>query len=97
MTGIQEILTLVLLFVCIIFLPRLFKGTGKAAGRHRKNFSFSGKMRLAIVLSLIFPLVMSLPLPPSQPENRFLFFLGGILPVLICWAGAWILQGFRKK
>jgi amino acid transporter len=97
LAGIQEILTLILLIACIIFLPRLFGGN-KASGRKKaKRLSPSGKLRLAIVLSVVFPLVMAVPLPPWYPENRPLFLLGGILPVVLCWAGVWIFQGFRKR
>ncbi|MFK5953506.1 MAG: hypothetical protein QM498_10650 [Desulfobacterium sp.] len=97
MAGIQEILTLILLIACILFLPRLFGGN-KASGRKKaKRLSPSGKLRLAIVLSLIFPLVIAVPLRPWHPENQSMFLLGGLLPVVLCWAGVWIFQGFRKK
>jgi len=97
LAGIQEILTLILLIACIIFLPRLFGGNRSSAKKKAKRLSPSGKLRLAIVLSVVFPLVMAVPLPPWHPENQPMFLLGGILPVALCWAGVWIFRGFRKK
>jgi len=97
LAGIQEILTLILLIACIIFLPRLFGGNKSSAKRKAKRLSPSGRLRLAIVLSVIFPLVMAVPLPPWYPENQSMFLLGGLLPVVLYWAGVWIFQGFRKK
>jgi len=99
LAGIQEILTLILLITCIIFLPRLFGGNRPpSAGKKIKTISSaSGKLRLAIVVSVLLPLVMVAIFPPWHPENQILFFLGGVLPVIIYWAGVWILQGFRKK
>ena len=97
MAGIQEILTLILLISCIIFLPRLFGGNRSFTRKKAKRLSPSGKLRLAIVLSVIFPLVMAVPLRPWHPENRSMFLLGGLLPVILYWAGVWIFQGFKKK
>ncbi len=97
LAGIQEILTLILLIACIIFLPRMFGGNRSSTRKKAKRLSPSGKLRLAIVLSVIFPLVMAVPLPPWHQESRSIFLLGGVLPVVLCWAVVWIFQGFRKR
>ncbi|SMC75589.1 hypothetical protein SAMN02746065_10974 [Desulfocicer vacuolatum DSM 3385] len=98
MAGIQEILTIILLITCIIFLPRLFGGGRPSAGKKKAGpISPSGKMRLAIVMSILFPLAMAAVLQPWHGENRLIFLFGGIFPVVMCWAGVWIFQGFKKK
>jgi len=97
LAGIQEILTIILLIACIIFLPRLFGGSRPAAGKKQKTMALSGKLRLAIVLSVVFPLAVAMVFPPWRPETGLVFFPGALLVVALYWAGVWIFQGFHKK
>ena len=97
LAGIQEILTIILLIACIIFLPRLFGGNRSTVGKKNRRMAISGKLRLAIVLSVVFPLAVAMFFPPWHPETGFIFFPGALILVALCWAGAWIFQGFHKK
>ncbi len=96
MTGISEILILVLLIVGILILPRIFKGDPE-----KKTFSadklktFSIKLRLSIVLTLIFPIAMALYLKPWN-RNLISYFSYGIIPVALIWSMVWILAGKKK-
>ena len=100
LAGIQEILSIGLIIVCIIFLPRLFgTNASKRSSKRKKSSnsvgSISGKLRLAIVFSLLLPAGAALILKPWA--GQWLIFIAvGILPVVMGWAGAWVWRGFKK-
>lgn len=97
MTGIQEILTLILLIVGLILIPRMLGGGRPKSPRGKTTrFRLDGKWRLAIVASLLFPLGVALRFPPWQPEHTIAFTVVGLLPVILGWAGVWILRGFGR-
>ena len=96
MTGISEILVLVLLIACILILPRMFKGEpAKKTSSSKKRKKLPAKIRFGIVLSLVYPLVMALFIKPWN-ENISPFISFGIIPVFLVWAVVWIIAG-RKK
>ena len=97
MTGISEILILVLLIVCILILPRFFKGEpDKKSSSANKLKKLSPKMRLSIVVTLIYPIAMALYLKPWN-QSLILFISFGIIPVFLAWAIFWITAGNKKK
>jgi hypothetical protein len=96
LTGISEILVLVLLIACILILPRFFKGEPdqkKSASKKIRNLPV--KLRFNIVLTLAYPLIMALYLKPW--ENLILFITYGIAPVILVWAIIWIVAGKKKR
>jgi len=95
LTGIQEILTLILIIAGIIVLPRIFKKekTGKTK---KRKLMLSGTFRMGIVVSILIPVISALILRPWQ-RGHYMFILTGILPVALGWGVAWIISGFRKK
>jgi len=97
LTGISEILVLVLLITSILILPRLFKGEKPAKKRSsfKKSNSLTAKIRFGIVLTLIYPIAAALYLKPWN-ENLIPYISYGIIPVVIVWAVVWIIAG-RKK
>ncbi|MCD4722065.1 MAG: hypothetical protein K8S13_19710 [Desulfobacula sp.] len=96
MTGISEILVLVLLIACILILPRLFKGEPvKKTSSSKQRKKLSAKIRFGIVLTLVYPIVLALYIKPWN-ENIISFISFGIIPVFLVWAIAWIIAG-RKK
>ncbi|MEN8212343.1 MAG: hypothetical protein ABFR31_11545, partial [Thermodesulfobacteriota bacterium] len=65
MTGINEILVLVLLIACILILPRMFKeAPAKEVSSSKKFKNLSAKIRFSIVLTLAYPIVAALYLKP---------------------------------
>lgn len=96
MTGISEILVLVLLIACIFILPRMMKGEPETKTRVlKKKAPLSAKIRLGIILSLIYPLVLALYLKPWN--TAYIPYVAyGILPVFLAWSLVWVLAG-RKK
>ena len=96
MTGISEILVLLLLIVSILILPRLFKGEpDKKASASRKLKKLSAKIRLGILLSLAYPVAMALYLKPWT-AHQMIYLSCGVLPVLLAWGIVWILAGTKK-
>lgn len=95
MSGITEILVLVIIVVAIFFLPRIMskqvpQKTAKPA------FVFSGKLRLAIAASAIWPALIAAFLKPWQ-KDLALFLYTGIGPVFLAWVIFWVFKGFRNR
>ena len=97
MTGISEVLVLILLICGILILPRMFKpAPAKSAGASKKSpRSFSMKLRAGIVVSIVFPILAAFVIQPWK--GQLIPYLAiGILPVGLAWALAWVLAA-RKK
>jgi len=94
LTGVSEILVLVLLISGILILPRMLKPapSRKKAGTKK---SMSMKMRAGIVISVVFPSIMALYLKPWN-ENLILFVLLGAVPVALAWGIVWILAAKKQ-
>ncbi|OGR21607.1 MAG: hypothetical protein A3J85_00560 [Desulfobacula sp. RIFOXYA12_FULL_46_16] len=97
MTGISEILLLILLVSCIFILPRMFQGKPiqkKEDGRTILK-RLPAKTRGLIVASIAYPLFMALYLKPWQ-GNGLAFVSYGLFPVFLFGAMVWIFSA-RKK
>ncbi len=94
MTGISEILVLILLITGILIIPRMFKPEPKSAPKQPVP-ALSMKMRASIVASLVFPLIAALILKPWA-GNLVIFISVSILPVLIAWAVYWVMTAQKK-
>jgi predicted Na+-dependent transporter len=95
LAGIQEILTLLLIIIAIIFVPRIMPGGKRGAQTKRKALHFSGRIRIGITLSVMIPLAAALLLKPWH-HNLIGFVSVGIAPVAAGWAIFWIVSGFKK-
>jgi hypothetical protein len=96
-SGIQEILVLVVIILGILFLPRILsRGQGKSPAVPRPAIVISGKMRLAIAASLLWPAVMAVFMQPWQ-KDLFHYAIIGIGPVVLAWIIYWVCTGFRQK
>lgn len=97
MTGISEILVLILLITGILIIPRMFKPEPKASPASLKKSIpvLTMKMRACIVVSLVIPLVAALVLKPWA-GNLVIFISVSILPVLIAWAIYWVITAQKK-
>ncbi len=93
MSGIQEILLLILLALALFAVPRIFKRGGR---RTRSATGLSGRMRLALLLSVAWPLSVGLFRNPLSGSS-LAFFCIGIAPVLLAWGLAWVAAGFRRR
>jgi hypothetical protein len=96
-SGIQEILLLVIIILGILVLPRIFnRGSEARQAAPRPAIEISGKMRLAVAASVIWPAVMAAFLKPWE-QNLFRYLYLGVGPVALIWIIYWVLTGFRKK
>ncbi len=94
MTGIQEILILVIIVLGIFFVPRILaKGNGKKPPK--PALVVSGKMRLAIAASIFWLLLAAAVLQPWN-QNLILFLYAGLGPVVFGWVMNWVVLGFRN-
>ena len=96
-SGIQEILLLVIIILGILFLPRILnRGPEARQAAPRPAIVISGKMRLALAASVIWPAVMAAFLQPWE-QDLFRYLYLGVGPVALIWTIYWVLTGFRKK
>ena len=100
-SGIQEILVLVIIILLIFFIPRVLSrqqpSSQATPAVPRTRIRFTGRLRLAVVASFLWPLITAAYLQPWQLPNLSNYFFIGIGPVLLGWAVAWIFAGYRKK
>jgi predicted Na+-dependent transporter len=96
-SGIQEILVLVIIILGILILPRIMnRGSEKKTAETIPAFELSGKMRLVIAASVLWPVVVAAFMHPWKKDIiPFLYF--GFGPVAIIWIIYWVLTGFRKR
>jgi len=93
-TGIQEILILVIIVLAIFFVPRILaKGNEKTPPK--PALVVSGKMRLAIAGSIFWLLLAAAVLQPWN-QNLVLFLYAGLGPVVSGWVINWVVLGFRN-
>ena len=96
-SGIQEILVIVILFVGILFLPKILnRGEVKRPVKTRPAIVISGKMRLAIAASVIWLAVTAALVPPLD-KDFFRYLYLGVGPVVLVWLMYWVAIGFRKR
>jgi hypothetical protein len=92
--GFQEMGLLVVIVLILFFLPRF--RTKAQAPPPRRLGSLSGRMRLALVVSMAWPLGVAYVMKPWQGE-LFNFFGIGLAPVALGWALAWVVAGYRGR
>jgi hypothetical protein len=96
-SGIQEILVLVIIILAIFILPRILnRGQMKQAVEAKPVVVLSGKMRLAVAASFLWPAVIAALVQPWKGD-LILFLYLGLGPVAVVWGSYWVITGFRKK
>lgn len=98
--GTQEIFVLIIIAVLVFLLPRLFS---RNQSRRSTEVSLSasvsklsGRMRLAIIASILWPLSVAAYLKPWTSGTMDASFYIGIGPVILAWSIRWVVAGFRK-
>jgi hypothetical protein len=95
MFGLQEILIIIGVILGLIFIPRMISPK-QPERRPATSIRLSGKLRAAIVVSLVY---VGLTAAYVQPwSGNFLIFLYvGIGPAILGWLIYWVLIGFKKE
>lgn len=94
MSGIQEILVVLVVILILFYLPQRTGGnrTQKTGGL---SGALSGKVRLALLISFVWLACTAYFLPPWE-ERIFPFLYLGIGPIVLGWGISWVFFGFRK-
>ena len=96
-SGIQEILVLVAIILGILFLPRILnRGQEKKPAAFKPAVVISGKMRMAIAASVLWPAAMAAFMQPWK-DDLFPFVYIAPGPVVLCWIIFWVYTGFLRK
>ena len=96
-SGIQEILVLVIIILGIFFLPRILnRGRESRPAMPRPPAVISGKMRLALSASVLWPAIMAAFMQPWE-KDFFLFLYIGLGPVAFIWMIYWVFTEFHKR
>jgi hypothetical protein len=95
-TGLQEILVLVIIILVVFFLPRIMnRGQEKRSVETEPSFVLSGKMRLALAASFLWPAAIGALMQPWEKDPVPFLYLG-LGPVAVAWIIYWVFVGFRK-
>lgn len=96
-SGIQEILVLVIIILGILFLPRILnRGQETRPATPSPTFMLSGRMRLALAASVIWPALIAAYLQPWK-QDLITFLYVGPGPVVALWIVYWVITGFKNK
>jgi hypothetical protein len=96
-SGIQEILVLVAIILGILFLPRILnRGQEKKPAASKPAVVLSGKLRMAVAASILWPAAIAAFLQPWK-DDFVPFLYIGLGPVALFWIVYWVFTGFRRK
>jgi hypothetical protein len=97
-SGIQEILVIVIIFLGIFLIPRMVKPRPAPQKEvlHRLAHTLSWPLRLALVLSILWPVACALYFKPWQ-QDAIRFAALGVGPVAVGWSLKWILAGMKNR
>jgi hypothetical protein len=93
LTGVSEILVLILLISGILILPRLFKPAPRQV--KAKKEILSKTKRAGIVVSVLVPIIAAVTLKPWN-DNLVLFVCLGVIPVALGWSLVWVLAAKKQ-
>jgi hypothetical protein len=97
-SGVQEVLLIVLIVSGLFLLPRLMKPrpAPPSTNLRRPAVRVTWPLRLAIVLSILWPTAWAFHLKPWQ-DTLIPFAVIGMGPVIVGWALSWVVAGMRNK
>ena len=95
MFGFQEVLIVAVAVVALLFVPRMLS-TGNTKRPAARTVHLSGVMRVAIVVSVVYPVLAAAWLQPWQ-DDPIPFVYIGCGPVVLAWLLFWAATGFRRR
>jgi len=97
MSGIMEILLIIAIILGIFMLPRLMSRKPEQVRQCREGGPpLSGRMRFAILVSLLWPVLVALFLKPWN-SHWVVFLYMAVGPVALIWGIYWVLSGYRRE
>jgi hypothetical protein len=90
----QELLVLIVIAMAIFYLPRMM-GRGPVPKPVRRPSPLTGRMRLAILLTVFCIAGSAAVLKPWQ-GNALPFLSLGLGPAAVAWGTAWVWFGYKK-
>jgi predicted Na+-dependent transporter len=97
MSGITEILLIVAIILGLFMLPRLMTRRPEQDHQIRGGGQpLTGRMRFAILASLLWPVLVAFFLEPWH-SHWVSFFYMAVGPVALIWGIYWVFSGFRKE
>ena len=95
MSGVNEILIIAAIVAGIFFVPRMMPAK-RQMQVSKKAVTLSGRMRLAIAISIIYPLAAAAYFQPWK-KDIMLFLYMGIGPVVFYWLMKWVFAGLKDR
>ena len=95
MSGVNEILIIAAIVAGIFFVPRMIPAK-RQVQVSQKMIALSGRMRLAIAISIIYPLAVAAYFQPWK-KDPVLFLYVGIGPVALYWLMKWVFTGIKDR
>lgn len=96
MPGYHEILIIAVVGLLVILLPRMIDPRKPALKLVQPKNKLSGRWRLAIAVSIIYPLGVTAILQPWKNDPYSSLYIG-LGPVLLGWLIFWVLMGFKVR
>ncbi len=96
MAGYQEILIISAVILAVIFIPRMLEPKKPALRLVRPRRKLSGRWRLSIAVSIVYPLLVAAIMQPWRKAPFICVFIG-FGPVLLIWLLFWVLRGFTRR
>lgn len=94
--GMQELMVLMVIALAIFYLPRMMRRR-PAPERGRRPAPLTGKMRLAILLTLFWIVGFAALLQPWQGDDILPFLSLGLGPAAAAWGIVWVWFGFKHS
>ncbi len=93
----QEILVMIVVGLALFALPRIMgkRPESEPVRVVRRRPPLTGRMRLAILLTLLWIFGSAAVLEPWQGDVQ-LFLVFGVAPVAALWGATWVWFGYRK-
>lgn len=95
MSGVNEILIIAAIVAGIFFVPRMMPAK-RQVQVSSKVIALSGKTRLAIAISIIYPLAAAAYFQPWR-QDPMIFLYVGIGPVALYWLLKCVVAGQRDR
>ena len=99
MSGLSEILLILIIVIVLFFLPRMVSRSAPPVRRPVRQplmTKITGRWRLAILVSLVWLAATALWFKPWAGATTP-FVVIGAAPVVVGWGLVWVVAGFRRR